>query len=121
MILAFLLGLLIIMADQKEKNHSIESAAPNVLYQPSSTIKGDCNCDGKISREEVELLLQVIGEELPFSSFNKKETPDIKGSWKQYNNAFSSYIKELQTASLDVSKKKENMWHYLEIYYIYNH
>ena len=146
-----LLFLLIIAADQQKESDSKQPAAVSPLDQKSPALKGDCNADGritlqdairvelmaagkmaansaadlnqdsKISREDVELLLQIIGEELLLSSFDKKDAEDIEESWQRYNDAFRSYIKELQVDSSNANKKKESMKHYIEAYYRYIH
>lgn len=145
-----ILLLLTISAKQLEKSNSKKNEAIRPLDQTSSEMKGDCNGDGKINlqdallaelmaigkmeaslfadlngdsnvtREDVKLILQIIGEELLFSSFDKKEEKDIEESWEYYNAAFGSYIKELQ-AEAQNAKTKESMMRYLKAYFNYIH
>ena len=143
--------MLIIAADQQEESDSKQPATVRPLDQKSPALKGDCNTDGRITlqdailaelmaagkmaansaadlnedskilREDIELLLQIIGEELLLSSFDKKGEEDMEESWQRYNEAFRSYIKELQVDSSNANKKKESMRHYIEAYYRYIH
>jgi hypothetical protein len=148
-ILIFCFLLLIIAADQQRDKNNLEIGAEIPLNQTATEVIGDVNEDGlvslqdalltdlmasgkleaspladlngddTVSKEDVELLLQMLGEELLFNSFDKKQETNIQESWEQYNKAYSLFIKDLQADSSKSHKTKQRMEHYLDAYYRY--